>query len=138
MLNLSFKELSVPTMSLPRLDTGTRPASPPPRGQTARVSRGLLFGASAALGAVFLLSGSLRALQAAGLNVAEPVGGGAIKTLIDTLQSNWEWLIVTGISLALAIVAGLVIFGSQRAPEHVFRIVGGIVMLVVVIPAVLH
>jgi hypothetical protein len=128
----------MPTMSLPRLHPGIRRTSQRPPGQTGCARRGLLHGASTAVAVVFFVSGSLRALQAAGLNVAEPVGGGAIKTLIDTLQSNWEWLIVTGVSLALAIVAGLVIFGSQRAPEHVFRIVGGIVMLVVVIPAVLH
>jgi multidrug transporter EmrE-like cation transporter len=56
---------------------------------------------------------------------------------VSTLQANWEWLILTGIGLALAIVFGLVIFGSQRAPEHVFRIAGGIIGIVVVIPAVL-
>ncbi len=39
--------------------------------------------------------------------------------------------------LALMIVAGLMIFGSQRAPEHVFRIAGGIMLILVVIPAVL-
>ena len=35
------------------------------------------------------------------------------------------------------IVAGLMVFGSQRAPEHVFRIAGGIMLILVVIPAVL-
>jgi hypothetical protein len=29
------------------------------------------------------------------------------------------------------------IFGSQRAPEHVFRIAGGIMLILVVIPAIL-
>jgi len=128
----------MPTMSLPLLPSVTRRTSPRPPGQTGRVHAPLLQGAAGALVAAVLVTAPLCALQAAGLNAAEPVGGGAIKTLIETLQSNWEWLIITGISLALAIVAGLVIFGSQRAPEHVFRIAGGIVMLVVVIPAVLH
>ncbi len=56
---------------------------------------------------------------------------------MSTLQCNCEWLIVTGVGLAMMIVVGLVIFGSQRAPEHVFRIAGGIVGILVIIPAVL-
>jgi multidrug transporter EmrE-like cation transporter len=44
---------------------------------------------------------------------------------------------MTGVGLAMMIVVGLVIFGSQRAPEHVFRIAGGIVGILVIIPAVL-
>jgi hypothetical protein len=79
----------------------------------------------------------LWALKAAGLNIVKPEGGDAISQIVGQLQANWEWLIMTGIGLALAIVFGLVIFGSQRAPEHVFRIVGGIIGLIVVIPAIL-
>jgi hypothetical protein len=80
----------------------------------------------------------LAALRAAGLNGTAPAqGAGEFKQLISTLTSNWEWLIATGIGLALMIVAGLMIFGSQRAPEHVFRIAGGILLILVVIPAVL-
>jgi hypothetical protein len=92
----------------------------------------LAVGVSAAAGVV-----QLWALKAAGLNIAEPDGGGAISGIINTLQANWEWLILTGIGLALSIVFGLVVFGSQRAPEHAFRIAGGIIGIVVVIPAVL-
>lgn len=92
----------------------------------------LAVGANAALASL-----QLWALKAAGLNIAEPAGGGAISGIITTLQANWEWLILTGIGLALSIVFGLVVFGSQRAPEHVFRIAGGIIGIVVVIPAVL-
>jgi len=98
------------------------------------------FGSLAAFTAaasVLAASMQLWALKAAGLNIAEPDGGGAISGIINTLQANWEWLILTGIGLALSIVFGLVVFGSQRAPEHVFRIAGGIIGIVVVIPAVL-
>jgi hypothetical protein len=79
----------------------------------------------------------LWALKAAGLVGVEPSGGDALSSLVSTLQSNWEWLIMTGVGLAMTIVVGLVIFGSQRAPEHVFRIAGGIVGILVIIPAVL-
>lgn len=79
----------------------------------------------------------LGALRAAGLNGIAPAGASEFKHLISTLTGNWEWLIATGIGLALMIVAGLMIFGSVRAPEHVFRIAGGIMLLLVVIPAVL-
>jgi multidrug transporter EmrE-like cation transporter len=82
-------------------------------------------------------SNQLWALKAAGLIGVEPSGGDALASLVSTLQSNWEWLIMTGVGLAMMIVVGLVIFGSQRAPEHVFRIAGGIVGILVIIPAVL-
>ena len=77
------------------------------------------------------------ALRAAGLNGTAPAGASAFQGMISTLTSNWEWLIATGIGLALMIVAGLMIFGSQRAPEHAFRIAGGIMLILVVIPAIL-
>jgi len=35
------------------------------------------------------------------------------------------------------VLAGLMIFGSQRAPDHLFRVIGGIVLILVVIPVVL-
>jgi hypothetical protein len=79
----------------------------------------------------------LAALRAAGLNGKAPTGASEFKQLISTLTGNWEWLIATGIGLTLMVVAGLMVFGSQRAPEHVFRIAGGIMLILVVIPAVL-
>jgi hypothetical protein len=79
----------------------------------------------------------LAALKAAGLKGAMPVGGHAIAGLISTLQSNWEWLIATGVSLVLVLLAGLMIFGSIRATDHLFRVIGGIMLILVVIPAVL-
>jgi hypothetical protein len=79
----------------------------------------------------------LAALRAAGLNGTAPAGAGAFKQLVSTLTSNWEWLIGTGVGLVLVLIAGLMIAGSQRAPEHLFRVIGGIMLILVVIPAVL-
>jgi hypothetical protein len=99
-----------------------------------RIARVALLTASGVAGGAKL---QLTALRAAGLNGSAPTGASQFKQLISTLTSNWEWLIATGISLAFMIVAGLMIFGSQRAPEHVFRIAGGIMLILVVIPAIL-
>ena len=95
----------------------------------------------AALCTVSLTTGiacRLAALRAAGLNGQAPAGAGAFKSLISTLTSNWEWLIGTGVGLVLVLVAGLMIAGSQRAPDHLFRVISGILLILVVIPAVLH
>jgi type IV secretory pathway VirB2 component (pilin) len=97
-------------------------------------SRAIL--ASVALAALYL-SGELAALKAAGFTGQVPVGGKVIKSLVGTLQSNWEWLIATGVGLVLVVVAGLMMFGSQRAPDHLFRVIAGVLMILVVIPAVL-
>jgi hypothetical protein len=82
-------------------------------------------------------SAHLAALRAAGLNGTAPSGAGAFKHLISTLTSNWEWLIGTGIGLILVLIAGLMIAGSMRAPDHLFRVIGGIMLILIVIPAVL-
>jgi hypothetical protein len=79
----------------------------------------------------------LAALRAAGLSGEMPVGGKAIQGLVSTLQSNWEWLIATGVGLVLVLLAGMMIFGSMRAADHLFRVIGGIMLILVVIPAVL-
>jgi hypothetical protein len=79
----------------------------------------------------------LAALKAAGLTGTAPSGSGAITQLIATLTSNWEWLIGTGVGLVLVLIAGMMMFGSQRAPDHLFRVIGGIMLILVVIPAVL-
>src|SRR5450432_549063 len=79
----------------------------------------------------------MAALRAAGLNGTAPTGAGAFKTLISTLTSNWEWLIGTGVGLVLVLIAGLMIAGSQRAPDHLFRVIGGIMLILIVIPAIL-
>ncbi len=79
----------------------------------------------------------MAALRAAGLNGTSPAGASAFKTLISTLTSNWEWLIGTGVGLVLVLIAGLMIAGSQRAPDHLFRVIGGIMLILIVIPAIL-
>lgn len=79
----------------------------------------------------------LAALKSAGLTGSAPQGSGVIKQLITTLTSNWEWLIGTGVGLVLVLIAGMMMFGSQRAPDHLFRVIGGIMLILVVIPAVL-
>lgn len=79
----------------------------------------------------------LAALRAAGLNGTAPPHSSEFKHLIGTLTSNWTWLIATGISLVLVLVVGLLIFGSQRAPEHLFRVIGGVMALLIVVPAIL-
>jgi hypothetical protein len=86
---------------------------------------------------VLCAAAPLSALKAAGLNGEMPTGGRAIEGLIHTLQSNWEWLIATGVSLVFVLLAGLTIFGSIRATDHLFRVIGGIMLILVVIPAVL-
>jgi hypothetical protein len=87
--------------------------------------------------AVGFVGGELAALKAAGFTGKVPVGGRVIQDLIHTLQSNWEWLIATGVGLVLVVVAGLMMFGSQRAPDHLFRVIAGVLMILVVIPAIL-
>lgn len=98
----------------------------------ARSMRALLASAAAA-GA----GAELAALRAAGLNGTAPAGAGAFRQLISTLTSNWEWLIGTGVGLVLVLIAGLMIVGSMRAPDHLFRVIGGIMLILIVIPAVL-
>jgi hypothetical protein len=93
------------------------------------------FAGVLALGA--LPVSALDALKAAGLTGTAPQGAGAITTLIATLTDNWKWLIETGVGLVLVLIAGLMIFGSQRAPDHLFRVIGGVMLILIVIPAVL-
>jgi hypothetical protein len=81
---------------------------------------------------------SLAALKAAGLNGTAPANAGAIKTLITTLTDNWIWLIGTGAGLVMVIVAGLLMAGSRTAADWLFKIAGGILLILVVIPAVLQ
>jgi len=79
----------------------------------------------------------LAALRAAGLNGVAPPHAAEFKALIATLTNNWTWLIATGIGLVLVLVVGLLIFGSQRAPDHLFRVIGGVMALLIVVPAIL-
>ena len=97
-----------------------------------RVVQGGFAAVSATIGGV-----QLCALKAAGINVVAPAGGGAFAQLVRTLEGNLDWLIVTVVGLVLTGVVALLLFGSQRAPDHVFRILAAIALLVVGIPAVL-
>jgi type IV secretory pathway VirB2 component (pilin) len=79
----------------------------------------------------------LAALKAAGLSGTAPPHAAAVTRMISTLTDNWIWLIATGIGLILVILAGLMISGSRTAPDWLFRVIGGVLLILVVIPAVL-
>jgi hypothetical protein len=91
----------------------------------------------AAIAATTAWPGQLRALKAAGLSGVAPQGGGAFVGLIHTLEQNWIWLVSTGLGLVLVLIAGLMVSGSRNAPDWLFRVIGGIMLILVVIPAVL-
>ncbi len=84
-----------------------------------------------------IVGGRLAGLKAAGLTGTPPPGSDVFAALIGTLTSNALWLIVTGVGLVLTIVAGMLAFGSQRAPDILFRVIAAIALVLVVIPAVL-
>jgi len=79
----------------------------------------------------------LSALKAAGLSGVAPQGGDAFVGLVRTLEQNWIWLVSTGLGLVLVLIAGLMVSGSRNAPDWLFRVIGGIMLILVVIPAVL-
>jgi hypothetical protein len=97
----------------------------------------LSFVASATVFATLTGSAHLWALKAAGLSGVAPKGGGAFAGLVRTLQENWTWLVSTGLGLVLVLIAGLMVAGSRQAPDWLFRVIGGIMLILVVIPAVL-
>jgi hypothetical protein len=81
---------------------------------------------------------SLAALRAAGLNGTAPPNAAVIKKLINDLTDNWIWLISTGAGLVLVILAGLLMVGSRTAPDWLFKVIGGVLMILVVIPTALQ
>ncbi|MDQ2894098.1 MAG: hypothetical protein M3Y09_00370 [Actinomycetota bacterium] len=83
------------------------------------------------------VTAQLAALRAAGLNGTPPPHAAQFKALISTLTDNWTWLVATGIGLVLVLLAGMMVFGDIRAPEKLFRVAGGIIVILVLIPAVL-
>src|SRR5579863_7514992 len=99
-------------------------------------NRKLRFACLAA-GGSFVGSVRLAALKAAGLSGIAPKGGNAFVGLSRTLQENWTWLVSTGLGLVLVLIAGLMVAGSRQAPDWLFRVIGGIMLILVVIPAVL-
>jgi hypothetical protein len=80
---------------------------------------------------------TLAALRGAGLNGTPPANATIIKKLIDDLTANWIWLIGTGAGLVLIILAGLFMVGSRTAPDWLFKVIGGVLMILVVIPTAL-
>jgi hypothetical protein len=58
---------------------------------------------------ILWMGGGLWALKAAGLTGKAPDGSSAITQLIATLTSNWEWLIGTGVGLVLMLIAGIML-----------------------------
>ena len=89
------------------------------------------------LAGAFASALSLAALRGAGLNGTPPPNATVIKKLIDDLTANWTWLIATGMGLVLIILAGLLMVGSRTAPDWLFKVVGGVLLILVVIPTVL-
>ena len=83
------------------------------------------------------VSAELAALRAAGMNGKPPPHAAQFRALIGTLTDNWKWLVATGIGLVLVLLAGMMVFGDIRAPEQLFRVAGGIIVILVLIPAVL-
>ncbi len=82
-------------------------------------------------------AGLLWGLKAAGLTGTPPPNAALIKTLLDTLASNWLWLVGTGVGLVLVLLAGMLAFGSRSAPDVLFRVIAGIGLILVVIPTAL-
>jgi hypothetical protein len=101
-----------------------------------RIGRTTLI-AAAGVAATPPSSERLWALKAAGLSGVAPQGGNAFIGLIHTLEQNWIWLVSTGLGLVLVLIAGLMVSGSRNAPDWLFRVIGGIMLILVVIPAVL-
>lgn len=101
----------------------------------AHVSRGLL-GAALVLVA-FADSVMLAGLRAGGLTGTPPPNAPLITALLDKLTSNWLWLVGTGVGLVAVLAAGMMAFGSQRAPDVLFRVVAGIGIILIVIPSAL-
>ena len=89
------------------------------------------------IGLAVVLAGPLAALKAAGLKGVAPSHAHGFTVLISTLTNNWIWLIVTGLGMILVIIAGLLIVGSRQAPDWLFKVIGGILVVLVAIPAVL-
>jgi hypothetical protein len=80
----------------------------------------------------------LDALRSAGMNGKAPPNATPIKKLIDTLTDNAMWIIITALGLVLILVAGLMMVGSKSAPDWLFKVGGGILIILVGIPALLQ
>jgi hypothetical protein len=94
-------------------------------------------GTLAAAGMVAAVGIRLAALRAAGLNGTAPPHAAAIKSLISTLTNNWIWLVSLGLGLIIVVLAGLLVAGSRTAPDWLFKVIGGILIILVGAPALL-
>jgi hypothetical protein len=79
----------------------------------------------------------LAALRAAGMNGTAPPNAAAIKGLISTLTDNWIWLVSLGLGLIIVVLAGLLVAGSRTAPDWLFKVIGGVLIILVGAPALL-
>jgi hypothetical protein len=108
------------------------------RSPSHRVLCAALPGLWLAIGGLVARSRGLDALRAAGLSGAAPAQGASLfQTLISTLESNEKWLFFTGFSLGLTTVALMFFLGSMRAPDYLFKMLGAVVLILIITPAVL-
>jgi hypothetical protein len=88
--------------------------------------------------AVVVAVDGLDALKAAGLVGTAPTqGAGVFTQLIATLESNEKWLMFTGFGLAGTTVALLFFLGSMRAPDILFKLLVGVAIILIGLPALL-
>jgi hypothetical protein len=106
--------------------------------RTAQVLLVVVVVALAVLLAVLVAAGGLDALKAAGLVGTAPTqGAGVFTQLIATLESNEKWLMFTGFGLAGTTVALLFFLGSMRAPDILFKLLVGVAIILIGLPALL-
>lgn len=109
----------------------------PSRNPRAQALAALALAALVALAVAALELHGVDALKAAGIAGTAPgAGGGAFKSLINTLQQNAEWMIATGLTLGFTIVGLMYFVGSMRAPDYLLKIGACIAIILVVGPAV--
>ena len=71
------------------------------------------------------------------MNGTAPPHGAAIKALVSTLTDNWIWLVSLGLGLIIVVLAGLLVAGSRTAPDWLFKVIAGILIILVGAPALL-
>lgn len=89
-----------------------------------------------ALAALLAASGQLDALAASGVTGTMPKGADSIAKILDALNKNMLWLIVTCASTAITVGGVLMALGHSRAQDHLIRIGGGIGIALFLAPAV--
>lgn len=80
--------------------------------------------------------GHVDALAASGVQGVMPRGADPIKKILDALNANMLWLIITCASTAITIGGVLMALGHSRAQDHLIRIGGGIGIALFLAPAV--